>query len=121
METLRFENKDIAIKGYRPVMVSGVEKLGQTIYEILLIEIQENGYGSDLIYFTQDNIHFLIKSALERFKAMQDSSTVERTPEEILADIVSIDVKIEGTDAIFSIYLRNVIGEQFAVVGGIAR
>jgi len=117
LKTLKISHGDIVLDGlFRPDTVSYIEKLGQLIYEILLIQIQPNGLGSGLCNLDVDT-KALITSALSRYKTLQDKSIFVRTKEEIYASLGTFNITQKGTDIYFSLYLYNTIGAEFIITG----
>ena len=121
METLQISNGDIIFNSInRPLMIDGIEKLTQTIGEILSIEKQSNGFGAGLMNNT-DNIQAAIYNSLNIFSQLQNKSIYQRTIDERYNNVSKLLVANKDTDVIFDLWFTNKAGTSLLVsqkIGG---
>jgi hypothetical protein len=118
MYTLKISNGDILLDDIgRPLIVENLDKLSQTVHEILSIDIQENGFGAGLGQ-TGLAVQTEIYSAFGRWKELQDKSKQERSDLEKFDSIQNIFVDSHQTEIRFEVDVLSKEGSNTIVRGG---
>lgn len=125
MYTLKIDNGDVVVEANRFKLVSGREKLGQLLGELLLIDKLENGFGADLVNLRnldRNMIAVMINDAVNEFRRLQYNSENfgKMDAGEKISDIRNLEVFAEKGLVVFNLEVENMERRVLEIESGFA-